>query len=96
MLYQICLLVFEKVYDSAACLAVAVRVDSLRHLIISSLVVKQLAHLVHNLVIVGAHKMHCSQSQRLRTFCRVAHHEHRLAQTGSFFLDAARVGEHNR
>ena len=87
------LLPFERPYDAAASLAVAVGVDGFGHALVGLRVVEEGADFADYEVVVGAHEVDCAALEGFGTLGGVAHHENGLSQTGGLFLDAAAVGE---
>ena len=84
----------EGTNNAVAGFAIAIRVDGLRHLLISYSIIKESANLRDNEVVIGANEMNGAALQRLGALCGVAHYEHGLAQARGLLLNAARVGEH--
>ena len=80
-------------YNPVTSLTIPVRIHGLRHTLVGGGVVEEGADFANDKVVVSSYKMYCATLKGFRTFGGVAHHEHRFAKTGSFFLNAATVGE---
>ena len=69
--------------------AIAIRIDSLRHLFVGYYIIKEGADLRENKVVIGANEMDCAALQCLGALSGIAHHEYRLAKARSLLLNAA-------
>ena len=81
--------------DAAGGVAVAVGIYGFGHFLVSDRVGEQGADFGDNFFGIGADELDGAGVDAFGAFGGVAHHEHGLAETGGFFLDAAGIGEHD-
>ena len=85
-LIAVYLFAIEGADNTGAGLAITIRIDGLGHLLVGHRVVKEHADLRDNEIVVGANQMDSTALKGLRALSGVAHHQHWLTKTWSFFL----------
>ena len=81
--------------NASACLSISIRINRLRHFVVSITIIKQGTNLIHDLIIVGTYKMYCTTRQSLWMFCSITHYKNRLTKSWGLLLNTTRVCENN-
>ena len=81
-------------HDLGACIAIAVGIRAGRHRLVGKAVVEQVTCLAYEVGGVRTNEFECACFYAFLTLGDIAQHKHRLAETGSFFLQATGIGEH--
>lgn len=85
----ISLLSRKYISNATASLSIAIRVDSMGHLLVSYGIIKEDTDFRHDLIVVSPNEVNSTRCESFRTLGGIAHYKNGVAKAWGFFLNAA-------